>query len=371
MVLSTWRAPEVPALPGAIIERGLVSVVLPTWNRAYVLPRAVESVLAQSYPRVELLVVDDGSTDDTAAVMARYGSRVRYLARANGGVAAARNTGLSAVHGEFVALLDSDDEWLPWKLEAQLAVLREFPDAGMVWSDMTAVDEHGKVVGERYLRTFYSAYQRVDVDSVLADRGSLEEIAPLIPMPARGARIRVGTLFPHILHGNLVHTSTAVLRRDRLVAVGGFDESLQGSGEDYDFHLRTCVEGPVALIDTPTIRYRVGAADQLTAPPMQRALALNDLRTVERWLGPEGDRGPLPASESRARLSRSHGWFGERLLLEGDLREARGQLWASWRLRPGVDRRTLLLGAACLPRPVFAGVHRLWWWVRHGRNPPA
>jgi GT2 family glycosyltransferase len=371
MVLTTWRAPEVPSLSGDVVVRDLVSVVLPTWNRAYVLPRAVESVLAQGYPHIELLVVDDGSTDDTAAVAARYGAKVRYLARPNGGVAAARNTGLAAVRGEFVALLDSDDEWLPWKVEAQVAVFRKFPEVGMVWSDMTAVDEHGVIVGPRYLRTFYAAYQRVDVDGVLGDRGALEEIAPMIPTPAHGARVRSGMLFPQILHGNLVHTSTAMLRRDRLVAVGGFDESLQGSGEDYDFHLRTCVEGPVALIDTPTIRYRVGAADQLTAPPMLRALALNDLRTVERWLGPEGDQGPLPVQESRARLSRSHGWVGERLLLEGETREAREQLWASWRLRPAVDRRTLLLGAACLPKPIFVRVHRLWWWVRHGRNPPA
>lgn len=371
MVLTTWRAPEVPSLPGDIVERNLVSVVLPTWNRAYVLPRAIESVLAQSYPHIELIVVDDGSTDDTATVVTRYGAGVRYLHRKNGGVAAARNTGLAAVRGEFVALLDSDDEWLPWKIEAQMAVFRKFPEVGMVWSDMAAVDEHGKHLAQRFLRTFYAAYQRVQVDHILSDEAVLEEIAPAIPAPARGARIRVGTLFPQILHGNLVHTSTAVLRRDRLVSVGGFDESLKGSGEDYDFHLRTCVEGPVALLDVPTIRYRVGAADQLTAPPMQRALALNDLRTVERWLGPKGDRGPLPAVESRARLSRSHGWVGERLLLDGELREARGELWASWRLRPRVDRRTLLLGAACLPKPLFDGVHRLWWLVRHGRNPPA
>jgi len=353
------------------LERGLVSVVLPTWNRAYILSSAIDSVLAQSYSRIELIVVDDGSTDATPSIVQRYGRRVRYQRQDNGGVSAARNCGLKLVRGEFVALLDSDDEWLPWKLEAQVAVLRTLPHVGMVWSDMSAVSQDGETVHERYLRNFYSAYQRVDVDGILSDAGRLGDAAPGLPPPAHDARIRAGTLFPQILQGNLVHTSTVVLRRERLAAVGGFDESLQGSGEDYDFHLRTCVHGPVALLDVPTIRYRIGAADQLTAPRLQQALALNDLVTVERWLGPTGDKGPLPRRQGRARLSGSHGWVGERLLFAGARHDARDHLWASWTLRPGLDRRTLLLGAALLPAPVFESARRLWWWVRHGRNPPA
>src|SRR5262245_47409787 len=96
--------------------RGLVSVLVPTYNRSKLVRRAVESALAQSYRRLEVLVVDDGSSDDTRQVIEGMDPRVRYIRQANAGVSAARNRGIAEARGEFVAFLDSDDEWLPWKL---------------------------------------------------------------------------------------------------------------------------------------------------------------------------------------------------------------------------------------------------------------
>src|SRR5687768_1729437 len=127
---------------------GLVSVVIPTYNRAYCVRRAIDSALAQTYPHLEVIVVDDGSTDGTAELMrTAYGhdGRVRYHRQANGGVSAARNRGIALARGEYVALLDSDDRWKPWKLQAQVACLEHAPDVGMVWTDMEAVDPDGKV----------------------------------------------------------------------------------------------------------------------------------------------------------------------------------------------------------------------------------
>ncbi|MDH5741281.1 MAG: glycosyltransferase, partial [Nitrospira sp.] len=131
-----------------IQSQALVSVVVPTYNRAYCLQRCVNSVLEQSYPHVEVLLVDDGSQDGTEdLVKSRYGGddRVRYVFQANRGVAAARNRGFSLAQGEFVALLDSDDVWKPWKLELQVAVMAHLPEVGMVWTDMEAVDATGTV----------------------------------------------------------------------------------------------------------------------------------------------------------------------------------------------------------------------------------
>ena len=141
---------------------GLVSVIVPTYNRAYCLEKAVDSALAQSHGNVEVVLIDDGSTDGTQALVEhRYGgdSRVRYFRQPNGGISRARNVGLARAQGAFIAFLDSDDEWEPWKLELQVACLRGHPELGMTWTDMVAIDPTGEVISKSYLRRMYSAYR--------------------------------------------------------------------------------------------------------------------------------------------------------------------------------------------------------------------
>src|SRR5215471_14162103 len=107
-----------------------VSVILPTFNRARFLPDALESIFVQGLPNVQVVVVDDGSTDDTEEVVAAYGKRVQYVRQENGGPAAARNTGLSLAKGSFISFLDSDDIWLPGKMNAELSAFEDAP-----WAD--------------------------------------------------------------------------------------------------------------------------------------------------------------------------------------------------------------------------------------------
>src|ERR1035438_6021495 len=121
----------------------LVSVIIPSYNRAYCVAHAIDSALAQTHGNVEAMVIDDGSKDHTRDfIQQTYGHepRVKYLYQENQGVAAARNTGLRQAQGDFIAFLDSDDLWKPWKVEMQLACLRAFPQAGMIWSEMEAID---------------------------------------------------------------------------------------------------------------------------------------------------------------------------------------------------------------------------------------
>ena len=109
-----------------------VTVVIPTYNRAKVILRALETAFAQTYRNLEIIVVDDGSTDDTTAVLAPYWERIHYIHQSNQGASAARNRGIQEATGEFIAFLDSDDEWLPAKLERQIELLEARPDLSFV-----------------------------------------------------------------------------------------------------------------------------------------------------------------------------------------------------------------------------------------------
>jgi len=347
-------------LPGNFLSRdpgylegdgvpGLVSVVVPAYNRARIVGATIASVLGQTYQNVEVIVVDDGSTDDTRSVVERYGPRVRYVYQPNGGVSAARNLGFANARGEFIALLDSDDEFLSWKLEAQVRLLQAHPDVGMVWTDMTAVSPDGRVIEERHLRTFYGAHALACIEEVLERTRALEGIWAEAPAGVATAPTYKGNLFSSMLLGNLVHTSTVVLRRDRLRVVGGFDTSLMHSGEDYEFHLRTCSHGAVAFIDAPSLLYRVGAADQLTAPRYNIYIARNNLTTVLRWLELGRGRINLPAYLLQRRLAQSFRWVGEAELETGDRRAARKHFMRSLRHAPRNTRTAMLLMFAALP----------------------
>ena len=316
-------------------------------------------MLQQSYANVEVVVVDDGSSDDTRRVVESYGAPVRYIYQKNSGVSAARNTGFANARGEFVALLDSVDQFLPWKLDAQVKVLREHPEAGMVWTDMTAVDEHGDVVEEKYLRTFYDAHALARIEEVFDHAGPLGRAWSGAPSAATAAPVYTGDIFSQMLLGNLVHTSTVVVRRDRLRKVGGFDTALVHSGEDYEFHLRTCSHGPVAFIDAPSLLYRIGAADQLTAPHLGIYRARNNLTTVLRWLELGSDRIRLPESVLRARLAQAYGWVGEAELEYGDRALARENLWKSLTYKALDNRAALLLLFAILPASALPMARRL------------
>jgi glycosyltransferase involved in cell wall biosynthesis len=339
---------------------GLVSVVIPTYNRASIISRAIESVLTQEYPSVEIIVADDGSTDGTEDLVKKYDSRVRYFHQPNAGVSAARNLGLREARGEFIALLDSDDEWLPWKLDLQVAALRRYSELGMVWTDMTAVNVEGVTIAEAYLRTMYAGYSRVDTRAVMESRGQIGELKVKSVEGLAVRQILTGDIFPYMLLGNLVHTSTVLLRRDRLRATGGFDESLRVSGEDYDFHLKTCFAGPVGYLDVSSIRYRVGANDQLTAPRFMLQVARNNLTTVVRWIDRSGTKiNVLDKAQIRSTLANAHGWLGVEEYEAGNRRLARRHLAKSLSLGRVNARTAGLLALSVAPQPVARLVNSL------------
>jgi glycosyltransferase involved in cell wall biosynthesis len=212
----------------------VVSAIIPTYNRAKLVREAVDSVLAQTYPNVEVIVVDDGSTDDTQAQLRQYGNRIRVIAQSNAGPAAARNRGIAAASGDLISFLDSDDLWLPQKLERQVALLQKVDSSvpcclcniTMRWEKR----EFGSF--ERaFLNPPVDEGVWVNVDEVLATRF-------------------------------LLFNQGIVIRREVLERIGGFDESLRLL-EDHEFSLRLSLEGPWAFIREPLVIWRESTAASL------------------------------------------------------------------------------------------------------------
>ena len=343
-------------------QAGLVSVVIPTYNRAHCIEQAVDSVLDQTYPSIEAIVIDDGSSDGTPDLMQRrYGSdaRVRYHRQSNAGVSAARNTGLAMVRGEFTALLDSDDVWKPWKVELQVACLRRFHDVGMVWTDMEAVDSDGTVFDPRYIRTMYSAYGYFAMEEIFPASYRLADVIPARAAEVGEARVHVGHIFSQMITGNLVHTSTVLLRSDRMRQVGRFNEGWR-SGEDYDFHLRTCRCGPVAFLDIPAIRYQRGMPDALTRREYRMQRASNFLNTILPFI--EGARSEIKLSDSmlRAVLADAYSWLADAELEAGAVASGRKHAWMSLGYRPAQPRLFALAAASYLPAPALRAVRYAW-----------
>src|SRR3972149_3328027 len=180
---------------------GLVSIIIPTYNRATMCKTAVESVLSQTYGEVEVIVVDDGSNDDTKQIISGLNDRIQYIWQKNSGVVTARNLGMQMAKGEYIAFLDSDDTWLPWKLEAQLAVLRAFPTAGMVFTDMMAVDENGVGLYGYYNRQMFGAYEFFNPELHFRLGRTMDEVWSNCPDVLSGHKCYVGNIFKYLIMG--------------------------------------------------------------------------------------------------------------------------------------------------------------------------
>ncbi len=241
-------------------SKPLVSVIIPTYNRGWILTEAIDSVLAQDYKDFELIVVDDGSTDNTREILDSYGRDIIVLRQANQGVSAARNRGLAEARGRLVAFLDSDDIWLPRKLLRQVDFFNSTPDAVINQTE------------EIWIRNG----MRVN--------------------PKNRHRKPSGMIFERSLGLCLVSPSAVMIQKPLFDVVGAFDENLPAC-EDYDLWLRISCRYPVHLIDTPLILKRGGHEDQLSKAP---GLDRFRIQSLEKIIA----SGRLTESQSRAAVSK-------------------------------------------------------------------
>ena len=280
----------------------LVSIVIPVYNGAPFVAKAVASVQAQNHPKVEIIVVDDGSTDGTQDVLKALerSDGIRWFQRSHGGPARSRNYGIEAAGGQFIALLDCDDEWLPGKLSAQLAIMRQRSEVGLVHTDF----------------------------EVRFEDGTLEE-----RVTARASREPMVQAFAG---GHVALPSTLLIRKEVLDRVGGLDPELYGS-EDSDLTIRLFRVTSFECIDRVLVKklqrghgYRDMAFDE----PTHRARVL---ASRDRFLTRLEGYAPLTIAQ-RAALDREWANYflqkGSAAERAGRRREARGHYWQAIRKAP-------------------------------------
>lgn len=287
-----------------------VSLVVATFNHARFLPVALDSALAQTLAGVEVIVVDDGSTDDTPAVLSRYAHRVRVIRQANRGLAAARNAGLAVARGTYVSFLDADDVVMPTKLAEQVALLEASPAVGWTYCDVlieTVATGQETRASERF------GYSGRTLD---------------------------GWLFPELIHGNFIPAIAPLIRRGALDSAGGFDDRLTAL-EDWDLWLRLSLVAEARYSPAVLVRYRVhpgGMSEDRSRMDKNRFRVLDKLcRTRPAAVQGLGAMG-------RRIIADTHNWLGKEAYARGDWTEARRRFAASLATVPWQRQAPMLLG---------------------------
>ena len=226
----------------------LVSIVIPAYNRAHLVPDALESCLNQTHPHIEIIVVDDGSTDNTVEMIReQYGGRVQLIQQRNQGPAIARNTGVEAAQGDFIQFCDTDDQLHPTKIERCLPFLLDQPDVGLVYTRFRFVDSDGKT-----------------------------------PLPLPLSTLLPDNSFCDLIRSNgaPIQTSTTLFRKSAFQTVGGFraDEN-QRCAEDWDLLLRLATQYDIVGVDEVLVDYRKHPEGITASNPLM--MAQGRLQTVQ------------------------------------------------------------------------------------------
>jgi glycosyltransferase involved in cell wall biosynthesis len=288
------------------------SVIIPAYNCAAFLPETLKSVFAQTCSDFEVILIDDGSTDDIGAAIEPYLGRIKYIRQQNKGLPGARNTGIRAAQGDFIALLDADDSWAPEKLERQLPRFAD-SEVGIVYSDFSVRYADGR---------FQHSYL---VDRPLASEGHILE-----------KYIRSRFLFP----------STMLIRRECFDEFGGFDEEMLAC-EDIELFARICSRWKAALVNTPlAIRYEGSHNITANSGRMNQYTIL----ALKKILQKEPD---LPVSTQKVlheELGRQHFWRGYEAFGVGNSVQARTSLFEAIRYDANYLRSgSVLIAASFLP----------------------
>jgi len=266
-----------------------VSVIIPTFNRRDYITIALDSVLAQTYKDYEIIIIDDGSSDDTREILKPYRDNLRYFYQENRGIAPSRNRGIEEARGDYIALLDSDDYWLPEKLEHQVNGFRENPQCGMIATRCSSIDPSGRF--RKHNRPGKSGWVLLD-----------------------------------LFKANFIRTSSAMITRECLTTVGLFDESLTEC-EEYDLWLRIAKHYPISFINDPLTVYTDNPHGVSTDSLVGRLIRLKVLE--KEYL-----KESIPSALYRKRLAQNYRQVGRHFLKRGKKEEGKRYLRHALALNP-------------------------------------
>lgn len=317
-----------------------ISVVMPTYNRAHLIERAVNSVLVQIGDGDELIIVDDGSTDDTSQVLSPYLDRLKYIQIENLSAGCARNRGIAEAKGELVAFIDSDDEWMRGKIETQRQLFASLPEILFCFSNFASTDIHGKVY-RRHLRTWHNDPR--SWDEILGEGKTVSSVISL-PEGVEDFKYHVGDLSIPEMKSAYVFTSTVVARREEAGSALHFAEDIP-TFEDLECFGRMALIGKAVYLDTETAWQHGEAHDRLSAA-RSFDRASSRLVVLERVWGQNKDFLERHGQEYRDTVDETRLWRIADLILMGRTGEARKELALVQRYPLSYKLLALLPGSA-------------------------
>jgi glycosyltransferase involved in cell wall biosynthesis len=256
------------------MSNSLISVIIPAYNCSKLIPNAIESVLGQTYSNLELIVVDDGSTDNTAEIILNYknyNNNMKYIYQNNGGVSKARNTGIKQSVGEYIAFLDADDIWDKNKLEIQMKVINNCKNIDMIFSSFKNTKNNKIVVNKSYKNTFnFFKEYKYDMKKVFDSKSSLKFENDVI-------EYYYGNIYKYLFLGNFILPSSVLIRKMSLVEVGILNEEYKVA-EETEFFLRYSKSNIVGFIEYPLLNYEMPAPENLSGKKNTEKLIKNALK---------------------------------------------------------------------------------------------
>jgi len=301
----------------------LVSVIIPAFNCASFIRDALRSVSEQSYPSVELLVIDDGSTDETPYIVQSQPG-VRYLRQDNRGPSAARNAGIAAARGDYIAFLDADDLWMPDKLARQVSLLQQYPDAAFAFADMRLVSQQNHTESSMFEKYFLN-----------------EKFF--------GHPCRVIDAAVKLVWSNFIPTSTVLTRKHPVEEAGGFDEAFRKC-EDWDLWLRLALRAPIVYSPELLMLKRVHDVNASRDATGMNVAAMQVLEKLDRYHHTILLQLGVDITRALRDGYRNLGYFYLRQIQLAQARTAFGKS-----LRHGFQVRSLIYFAATLLGQRFVG----------------
>jgi len=331
-----------------------ISVIVPTYNRAGLIGETLDSILCQTLPPSEVIVVDDGSTDNTESTVAKFGSAVRYHRVENSGPSRARNIGVSLATQHWIALCDSDDLWLPTKLERQMRFHTEFPDVDYSFTDFTIVESGQWLPGSKFdeaERDFWdSPSRRLDRTIWIYDTPLLERILRFQP----------------------IFVSTLVLTRDRYRTLHGYDEKFSRAlAEDLEFTLRNAIRPPIGVLAEPLVGIRRHPGNNSS---YFLGVLLGEIKILEYALATYSDAGAFrhlleDEIDWRRSLAVDQAFAAGKLDVVRDLAAGLGTQYGSWKLQTKIKIARLPTPLAQIAQRVFVAAGTGVSQVRHANQP--